>query len=197
MDGSTVAVREAGPARYCLSCSGPIELTDPLTGLADRRTFHARLEEALARPGTPELALMLIDLDRFKSVNDTHGHVMGDAVLRAAADALEPDEDTLAIRLGGEEFLLLLRGTDVATRAERRRQAIAVRVASRMPGLDRVVTASMGLVEQPAGARVLTDFKAFYGHCDRLLYEAKHAGRNRTMSERIQGFAGGRASRAA
>jgi diguanylate cyclase (GGDEF)-like protein len=118
-------------------------------------------------------------------------------VLRAVAEALEPDPDTLAIRMGGEEFMLLLRGKDTANRAERRRQAIAVRVSTQVPGLDRVVTASMGMVEQPQGGEVRADFATLYGHCDRLLYEAKHTGRNRTMREKMQSFATGKPARAA
>ena len=112
----------------------------------------------------------------------------GDLVLCAAAEALEPDADTRVIRLGGEEFLLLLRGDDVVNRAERRRQAIATRVAARVPGLDRMVTASMGLVQLPEGDAMRAEFHVIYGHCDRLLYEAKHTGRNRTMREKLQSF---------
>jgi diguanylate cyclase (GGDEF)-like protein len=167
---------------------------DPLTGLLNRRAIEKRFEELHAQGFR---AMAVIDLDKFKSVNDTHGHVTGDAVLRAVAEALEPDTDTLAIRMGGEEFLLLLRGKDVANRAERRRQAIAVRTAAKVPGLDRVVTASMGMVELPAGSAIHADFKTLYGHCDRLLYEAKNTGRNRTMREKMQIFGTGKPARAA
>jgi diguanylate cyclase (GGDEF)-like protein len=167
---------------------------DPLTGLLNRRAIEKRFEKLHADGFR---AMAVIDLDKFKSVNDTHGHITGDSVLRATAEALEPDADTLAIRMGGEEFMLLLRGKDVANRAERRRQAIAVRITARVPGLDRVVTASMGLVEQPIDDPLRADFKALYGHCDRLLYEAKHNGRNRTMREKMQRFGGAKAARAA
>lgn len=164
---------------------------DPLTGLLNRRAIEKRFEQ-LHDGGF--LAMAVIDLDKFKSVNDTHGHVVGDTVLRAAAEALEPDADTLAIRMGGEEFLLLLRGRDVANRAERRRQAISSRVAAKVPGLDRIVTASMGLVEQPLDYAIRTDFKTLYAHCDRLLYEAKNTGRNRTMREKMRSFGAARAT---
>jgi diguanylate cyclase (GGDEF)-like protein len=167
---------------------------DPLTGLLNRRAVERRFD-ALQDDGFRTMAV--IDLDKFKSVNDTYGHVTGDTVLRAVAEALEPDPDTLAIRMGGEEFMLLLRGKDTANRAERRRQAIAVRVSTQVPGLDRVVTASMGMVEQPQGGELRADFATLYGHCDRLLYEAKHAGRNRTMREKMQSFAAGKGARAA
>lgn len=158
---------------------------DPLTGLFNRRGIEARFDDLYAQGFD---CMAVIDLDHFKLVNDRHGHATGDKVLCAAAAALAPDEDTLAFRLGGEEFLLLLRGGDVAARAERRRQAISVRVAGEVPGLDRVVTASMGLVQHPPGGSLNADFATFYSHCDRLLYEAKDAGRNRTMSERMQSF---------
>lgn len=162
---------------------------DPLTGLLNRRGLETRFETLRAEGYR---AMAVIDLDKFKSVNDTYGHVTGDAVLCAAAEALEPDVDTRAIRLGGEEFLLLLRGVDVVNRAERRRQAIATRIAAQIPGLDRMVTASMGLVEMPDDDAMRAEFNVLYGHCDRLLYEAKDAGRNRTMREKMQSFGGQR-----
>jgi diguanylate cyclase (GGDEF)-like protein len=159
---------------------------DALTGLLNRRAVGERFAE-LHDAGFSTMAVL--DLDHFKRVNDTFGHAVGDDVLRSAATALMPDQDTMAVRLGGEEFLLLLRGRDAAQRAERRRQAITARVAADVPGLEMPVTASMGLVEQPRGARLEANFVALYAHCDRLLYEAKRTGRNRTMSEKITRFA--------
>jgi diguanylate cyclase (GGDEF)-like protein len=158
---------------------------DPLTGLFNRRGIEERFGELHAEGFH---AMAVIDLDHFKRVNDVHGHATGDEVLRAAAQGLAPDDDTLAVRMGGEEFLLLLRGKDVAARAERRRQAIALRVAADVAGLQGVVTASMGLVEQPPSGTLKADFATLYSHCDRLLYEAKNTGRNRTMSAKLQSF---------
>ena len=158
---------------------------DALTGLFNRRGVEERFTE-LHDDGFDTMAV--IDLDNFKQVSDLHGHAKGDEVLRAAALALAPDEDTLAMRMGGEEFILLLRGKDVLARAERRRQAISLRIAAEVSGLERVVTASMGLVQHPPGGALKCDFSALYSHCDRLLYEAKRAGRNRTMSEKLQSF---------
>jgi diguanylate cyclase (GGDEF)-like protein len=159
---------------------------DHLTGLFNRRALERRFPDM--RTGGFH-AMALLDLDRFKEINDTFGHAKGDAVLRAVADALNPDRDTLAARMGGEEFLILLRGDDVAGRAERRRQAIAARVAAMVPGLDRVVTASMGMVELPADGSLQNELDPLYVRCDQLLYEAKAAGRNRTMREKISSFA--------
>ena len=160
---------------------------DALTGLLNRRAVEDRFEEL---QGEGFRTMAVIDLDHFKDINDSYGHAKGDDVLQAVADALEGDDDTLSVRLGGEEFLLLLRGKNAAARAERRRKAIPARVAAKVAGIDRMVTASMGLVEHSHSNLTPADFSMLYAHCDRLLYEAKGAGRNRTMSEKIRGFSG-------
>ncbi len=158
---------------------------DPLTGLRNRRTIETHFEE-LFRRGFRTMAVL--DLDHFKAVNDTHGHATGDMVLCAVAHALADDRDTRAIRMGGEEFLLLLRGHDAAVRAERCRRAITTRIAAEVPGLERIVTASMGLVEHDTRGNLQIDFISLYARCDQLLYEAKRLGRNRTMREKVTGF---------
>lgn len=160
--------------------------SDHLTGLLNRRALERRFPEM--RAGGFH-AMAVLDLDKFKDINDTFGHVQGDAVLRSVALALAPDRDTVVARMGGEEFMILLRGKDVAGRAERRRQAISTRVAADVPGLDRLVTASMGMVELPADGSLQNELDPLYVRCDHLLYEAKAAGRNRTMREKIQSFA--------
>lgn len=165
---------------------------DPLTGLLNRRAIEPRFAE-LRSMGFNTFAL--IDLDRFKLVNDTHGHAVGDAVLQAVALALEPTEDVLAMRLGGEEFMLLLRGEDTHRMAEQRRTAIPTRTAGDVPGLDRLVTASMGLVELPAEGLETASFNELYIRADELLYQAKEAGRNRAMFEKLVGFADRRSER--
>jgi diguanylate cyclase (GGDEF)-like protein len=132
--------------------------------------------------------LAVLDLDHFKAVNDVHGHVVGDEVLKVAATALKPDDNTLAFRLGGEEFLLLLRGVDTIQRAEALRRAISVRVAREIEGLVRPQTASMGVIEVPPEAMPNTTFEELFARADRLLYEAKQAGRNRGLSERLKPF---------
>ena len=158
---------------------------DALTGLMNRRVIEDRFE-ALRGAGFTTLAVL--DLDHFKFVNDQHGHSVGDEVLRSVASALEPDENTLAFRLGGEEFLILLRGRDAMRRAECRRRAITAHVARRVVGLERPQTASMGLIEVPPDAMPNATFAELYSRADRLLYEAKQAGRNRTLSERLKAF---------
>ncbi|MCJ2188881.1 sensor domain-containing diguanylate cyclase [Novosphingobium beihaiensis] len=151
---------------------------DPLTGLYNRRGFEERYAR-LAKSGFDTMAVL--DLDHFKAVNDTLGHAMGDAVLKAVARALMPDEDTIAVRFGGEEFLLLLRGPDAADRAERRRQSITARIAAEISGLDRPVTASMGLITGAPPMR----FADLYARCDALLYQAKSDGRDRTVQDTL------------
>lgn len=161
---------------------------DALTGLLNRRAIDMRYVELRAQ-GFDTFAL--IDLDRFKAINDRFGHQVGDAVLVAAAQAIgcEGDRDTIAVRLGGEEFVLLLRGAGTLERAEALRQAIPRQIAAAVPGLDRLVTASMGVLELPRSATDLMDFATIYARADKLLYEAKEAGRNRMLYERLKLFA--------
>lgn len=160
--------------------------SDPLTGMANRRAVEPQFQR-LRREGFHTLAL--IDLDRFKTINDDFGHAVGDHVLKATARALRADKDTLAVRLGGEEFLLLLRGKHARERAERMRQAIPVLVAREVAALDRMVTASMGVIQIQRDSRFEITFEEIYAKADRLLYEAKELGRNRAVQERLTTFA--------
>ncbi len=161
---------------------------DSLTGLMNRRAIEARFEELVAQ-GFDTFALL--DLDRFKAVNDVHGHQIGDAALIACAAALRTvggDRDTVAVRLGGEEFVVLLRGEQAIARAEALRQAIPRRIATDVPGLGLPVTASMGLIEMPRAGSARMSFAEFYARADILLYEAKAGGRNRMAYERLTVF---------
>lgn len=152
--------------------------TDPLTGLANRRQVMAELDRMLIRArgtGRP-LALIVFDLDHFKVVNDTFGHLLGDKVLRqigviARNQARETD---LVGRVGGEEFVWIMPDADAATAhqlAERLRRSIARRSAVEdLPG----VTASVGCAQMQPGDTSL----AFFARADAALYAAKHGGRN-------------------
>ncbi|WP_336985489.1 diguanylate cyclase [Altererythrobacter aquiaggeris] len=164
---------------------GELSQRDPLTGLMNRRAIEPRFKR-LRESGFDTMAVL--DLDRFKRINDVHGHKLGDEVLRATASALSGDHETLAIRLGGEEFILLLRGTDTRQRAERLRLAITSRVAAMVPGLDSPITASMGIVEMPCGEFRDMGFGPTFEIADRLLYQAKKSGRNRTAYEKLTDF---------
>jgi diguanylate cyclase (GGDEF)-like protein len=160
-----------------------ISRTDALTGLANRGHFDAtlRLEvERSVRHGRP-LSLAILDLDRFKAVNDRHGHVVGDHVLRRTAAALTRTSRVhdLAARIGGEEFALLLPDTDAVgghALAERARAAIGTPPGGTGAG-DVVVTASVGIAQWVPGE----DAEGLYARADEALYAAKRGGRDRTV----------------
>jgi len=164
-----------------------ISTRDSLTGLMNRRAIEARFDDLLVQ-GFDTFAL--VDLDRFKAINDLHGHQVGDAALIACASALRSsgDRDTVAVRLGGEEFVVLLRGLHTLDRAEALRRAIPMRIAKAVPGLDLPVTASMGVVVMAEASRHKITFTEFYARADALMYEAKAAGRNRIAYERLTVF---------
>ncbi|MFI5914754.1 diguanylate cyclase domain-containing protein [Dactylosporangium sp. NPDC051541] len=159
---------------------------DDLTGLPNRRWIELRLPELVATAGgdpeQPGLWLAIIDVDRFKGVNDRYGHPLGDEVLRRMAGLLRDglaDEfpGATVARLGGEEFLLALAGVD-ARQAADACEALRARVAAfdwgrLAPGLH--VTASFGL----AGHQCGDDHGALLGRADAQLYRAKRNGRNR------------------
>jgi len=158
-------------------------LTDPLTGLHNRRGLEQQLAALAQRPAGPpaRMTWVMVDIDHFKRVNDSHGHDGGDAVLKALAAALQGaarNGDPLA-RLGGEEFVLLLPdapaavGFRVAERLRLAVQALVVRHATRSVR----VTASFGVAEQAAGE----DWPAAMVRADAALYRAKNEGRNRVV----------------
>lgn len=164
-----------------------ISARDSLTGLMNRRAIEARFDELL-KQGFDTFAL--VDLDRFKAINDVHGHQVGDAALIACASAIRAsgDRDAVAVRLGGEEFVVLLRGPRPIERAEALRQAIPMRIAKEVPGLDMPVTASMGVVVIADADASKMAFAEFYARADALMYEAKASGRNRLCYERLTVF---------
>ena len=155
---------------------------DHLTGLHNRRHLDRALARALmADEADGPLAVVVFDVDHFKSVNDRFGHAAGDQVLQGVADALRASTrpgDTLA-RLGGEEFVLLLPWADptqAAARAEAVRRACA-RTVHQLGGHPVQVTVGAGVAVR-AGA---TDPAALLGAADEALYAAKAAGRDRVV----------------
>lgn len=157
---------------------------DPMTLLPNRRAFDEALAEALARVrrAGEGLALLALDIDHFKRINDTYGHSAGDDVLRIVARTMDADVRAVdhLFRTGGEEFAVLLSGVDAATAeqtAERLRQAVEARPIP-VEGEKIGVTISIGL----ATATADTDADALMNAADEALYDAKTQGRNRVVS---------------
>lgn len=157
--------------------------TDGLTGLINRRAFVTELKreiERAARTGAPT-TLLLLDLDHFKVINDTHGHGAGDSVLVAVARTLQRESRAydLVGRWGGEEFIIALPGTDeerAVIVAERLREAIAGLKVSNNLGKVMALSASIGTAELEPGAESLDQL---VDRADRAMYRAKVGGRNR------------------
>ena len=159
-------------------------VTDDLTGLATRGRFQELLDVELrevARYGHP-VALAMFDLDNFKSVNDTHGHLQGDLVLRRVAEALRETcrEADVAARYGGEELALILPHTDLDGAYELAERARLTVERMAIPRLDTngwlKVTTSVGVAATTDGRKA-----ALVSAADGALYAAKRAGKNRTV----------------
>ncbi|MFN0184253.1 MAG: diguanylate cyclase [Aquabacterium sp.] len=161
--------------------------TDSLTGILNRRRFLelAAVEaERAQRHGQP-LALLMIDLDHFKSVNDRHGHAGGDAVLRAfvvAASTLMRSSDLFG-RVGGEEFAALLPQTDLdgAAALAQRIQDVVLSHPVALPGSEVSYTVSIGVSVREAGQNEDSSVERLMLDADAALYRAKEAGRNRVL----------------
>ncbi len=169
-----------------------LSVSDPVTGLKNARYFRARLrdEHARALRGGAPLCVVVMDLDRFKRVNDRFGHLVGDRVLAAVGEAIAATVragDTAArlrgtaARMGGEEFALLLPETDEdqgEAVAERVRRTVAATVVWTDDGRPVRATISCGVAR--AGAPGIAGPDAVYAAADAAMYRAKHDGRNRT-----------------
>ncbi len=160
-------------------------ISDPLTGLANRRYLWHFLPYELLRVARREssLAVIMLDLDHFKQVNDIHGHEAGDLVLKKVAALLRSHirDSDIACRYGGEEFLLVLPD---ATLDGAKRRAEGIRAAIKEMKLEHLgkaitgVTASIGIAMFPEHAE---DSESLMRIADGLLYEAKHSGRDRIV----------------
>ncbi len=153
---------------------------DPLTGLPNRRMMEQALEEAVARhrDGHRSHGLLIVDIDHFKEVNDTHGHAAGDAAIADLAAILkfEMRKHDQAFRFGGEEFLLLMdadTGDDLWAAGERLRQA----VHNGLRGPGGRITVSLG----GAMAGEEEHWQEWFSLADEALYRAKNNGRDRTV----------------
>lgn len=153
--------------------------TDPLTGLHNRRYFQSTLDRELVHlhETNEPVSLVLIDIDHFKSINDTHGHDMGDQTLEALGELLTANmrQCEYVSRIGGEEFAVVLaqqNGEDAVQFAERIRRIVE---NARFPTGH--VTVSIGVAE----ARVDEGVQGLYMRADTALYDAKDAGRNQVV----------------
>jgi two-component system, cell cycle response regulator len=164
-----------------------LAMTDPLTGIYNRRYFIRHLSRELKRAQRfgGDVSLLLLDVDHFKRVNDTYGHVTGDIVLkkltRQISDCLQRATDWCA-RLGGEEFAIVLEGTDIAGAsacAEKVRRAVANSCVETPAGAIHI-TVSIGVSGLDASAnRASTTAQSLLDQADRSLYSSKASGRNR------------------
>ena len=188
LTGVVMVFRDATPQRQLTRQLSHQATHDPLTGLINRREFERRLARVIssARDSDTTHGLCYLDLDRFKTVNDTCGHVAGDALLRQLAGILRGElrsRDTLA-RLGGDEFAVLLEHCELE---QARRIADGLRLAVqnfRFSWEDNsfALGVSIGLVEIGAGCTVESDALRA---ADAACYRAKHAGRNRIHLTRL------------
>jgi diguanylate cyclase (GGDEF)-like protein len=156
---------------------------DPLTGVYNKRHFEEVLRVAIyaTRTQAKPLGLIVFDLDHFKRINDTHGHIAGDGVLTELASVVKANlyQDAVFGRVGGEEFAVLWEGATVEQMkalAERLRDATEAHTF-RFEGHKLVVTISVGVAERTIGSEETAE--QLYRRADEQLYAAKAAGRNR------------------
>lgn len=159
---------------------------DALTGLAARRHFESQATGLLAQreTGGIDAVLLLVDVDRFKSINDSFGHSVGDDVLRGIAERLREGTPPGAFtgRLGGDEFALAMPGTmeSAALVAESIRASVEAFALPSAPELR--CSISIGMARVPAAG---SELRAWMESADRALYRAKHSGRNRTEENEV------------
>ena len=156
--------------------------TDYLTGLCNKRCFENRLNKAVrrAKPGKSPLSLVMIDIDRFKTINDTCGHAVGDDVIKGVAAVLKryTRSTDFCCRFGGDEFTLILphtTGAHAVAIAERIREE-AARLTFSAAGNTFGVTLSIGVAEATSGAKA----EALLALADRTMYHSKNNGKNKT-----------------
>jgi len=157
-----------------------LALTDELTGVPNRRDVLNRLEQLLTRANEPPCCILIVDIDHFKSINDHHGHPIGDEVLKFVAREMRTAvrEPAFFGRLGGEEFLIVLPDTTLPgalPAAERFREQISSVDTTRWLPVRRRITASIGVTISRPGICTSSDMLM---RADGALYAAKRGGRN-------------------
>jgi diguanylate cyclase (GGDEF)-like protein len=167
--------------RYALEREKRLARVDALTGMANRHGFYELGRQSLAQAARQRMPFtaVFIDLDKFKEVNDGHGHETGDALLIRVADEMRRHVrgGDIAGRLGGDEFAMLLPGMDSAT-AGRYVEELRQRLLAAMDEFGWPVTFSIGIASYPAAP---DDLDALLAKADGLMYEAKHGGRDRIV----------------
>lgn len=164
-------------------------ITDFLTGWHNRRYLHERLKEELSRAhrDAQAVACVVLDLDHFKHINDTHGHLAGDVALQEAAARINEQirGSDAAARFGGDEFVVLARAVtpeQACALAERMRQAVAAKPLHLPGGIEHPVTISVGvalMTPQPGPFNLQAAADHLMAEADAALYRAKEQGRNR------------------
>ncbi|HEX5364003.1 MAG TPA: diguanylate cyclase, partial [Gallionella sp.] len=176
---------EVDRLRQELSSARSEALNDPLTGIFNRRGFEAQMRSLLANPEMQgkSVSFLMVDIDFFKKINDSYGHLFGDKVIRIVAEVLKAQvkgQDSVA-RMGGEEFAVILPNTPLEGAqvvAEHIRKLVE-KGRIRRPDRDESVggiTISIGI----AGCEIGTDWLTALAHSDEALYVSKQSGRNRT-----------------
>lgn len=155
---------------------------DMLTGVLTRSAFEARLKTEFDQPEKTPAALLLLDIDHFKSINDSFGHATGDVALRAVGKVLQNNlrETDMIGRYGGEEFLVLLRNVtreDALAKSERLRRSVSQLRVTELAG--RKLTISIGLA---CYTDTLASIDEWMQRADKSLYDAKNAGRNQVVA---------------
>jgi diguanylate cyclase len=187
----TQSTQQLTEMRYDLDVVRKDSLRDPLTEVGNRKYFNTEIARATleaAESGTP-MSMLMVDIDHFKQFNDTHGHLIGDQVLRLVAHTLIENlkgRDIIA-RYGGEEFVILLPNTDVKSaekvgdllRLGLGTKQIRRRNTKEMLG---TVTISLGAAEYFPGEEI----EDFINRADAALYDAKQSGRNKVMSRQLR-----------
>lgn len=151
---------------------------DPLTGLANRRLLQQRLKETLEQAPQQPLALVFIDLDHFKPINDTFGHETGDLLLKQVAERMGEcvREEDLVARLGGDEFVIMLPDTDASALAVADKLHHCLHHPFQLEQQALRISGSIGVALYPDHG---ADPKTLMHHADQAMYQAKHHGRGR------------------
>lgn len=155
---------------------------DPLTRLLNKDAARRYAEEYLSIPAALHTALIIIDLDNFKQVNDRHGHLFGDAVLTQAAALLRKlfRSDDMVARIGGDEFLVLMKGNPTQSLVRDRCRQLVARLRTLLRSLapDCNLSCTVGVALSPEHG---TSYTELFRHADQALYQAKSLGKNRYL----------------